>query len=96
MSGTTNSANGGAPPSTSHSSITYDDTVGLFAVTFTIKRMINGGCLQDIDRVFGLHVWNFMEAGMIGVAPGPITAFSDRIYIDIVGAGGHGSMPQGT
>ena len=60
------------------------------------KRMINGGCLQDIDRVFGLHVWNFMEAGMIGVAPGPITAFSDRIYIDIVGAGGHGSMPQGT
>ena len=37
MSGTTNSANGGAPPSTSHSSITYDDTVGLFAVTFTIN-----------------------------------------------------------
>ena len=59
-------------------------------------RMIQGGCLTGIDRVFGLHIWNFMESGMVGIAPGPITAFSDRIYIDIVGAGGHGSMPQGT
>ena len=59
-------------------------------------RMIQGGCLDGVDRVFGLHVWNFMEAGVVGVAPGPITAFSDRIFIDIIGAGGHGSMPQGT
>lgn len=59
-------------------------------------RMIKGGCLNDQTRIFGLHVWNFMEAGLIGIAPGPITAYSDRIFIDIVGAGGHGSMPQGT
>jgi amidohydrolase len=32
----------------------------------------------------------------VGVAPGPITANSDRIHIDVTGAGGHGSMPQGT
>ena len=59
-------------------------------------RMIKGGCLDGVDRVFGLHIWNFMDAHTVGIAPGPITAFSDRIYIDIVGAGGHGSMPQGT
>jgi amidohydrolase len=60
------------------------------------KRMIAGGCLDGVDRVFGLHVWNFMDAGTIGIREGPITANSDRIYIDITGAGGHGSMPQGT
>ena len=60
------------------------------------KRMIAGGCLDGVDRVFGLHVWNFMEVGTLGVREGPITANSDRIYINITGAGGHGSMPQGT
>ena len=57
------------------------------------KNAVGAGWL---DRVFGLHVWNFMDAGTIGIREGPITANSDRIYIDITGAGGHGSMPQGT
>ena len=29
--------------------------------------MIAGGCLDGVDRVFGLHVWNFMDVGTIGV-----------------------------
>ena len=63
---------------------------------FGAQRMIAGGCLEGVDTCYGLHLWNFMPCGIVGVAPGPITANSDRVRIEVRGSGGHGSMPQGT
>ena len=60
------------------------------------KRMIAGKCLEDVDMVFGLHVWNFQTVGTIGVCEGAITANSDRFEIVVTGKGGHGSQPQAT
>ena len=30
------------------------------------KRMIAGKCLENVDMVFGLHVWNFQPVGTVG------------------------------
>lgn len=58
------------------------------------KRMIAGGCLNGIDRVYGLHLWNMQPVGTVGIAPGAITANSDRFQIIVRGSGGHGSGPH--
>lgn len=60
------------------------------------RRMIAGGCLAGVGRVFGLHLWNFQDCGQVGVMVGPCTAFSDRFVISVLGRGGHGAMPHNT
>lgn len=60
------------------------------------KRMIAGGCLDGIQRVYGLHLWNHQPVGTVGVAKGAITANSDRFSIRVEGKGGHGSGPHHT
>lgn len=58
------------------------------------KYLIKGGCLNSVDAIYGLHLWNPMEVGTVGVAAGAITANSDRFQITVKGSGGHGSMPH--
>ncbi len=60
------------------------------------KGMIEGGVLEDprVDAVFGLHLWNSLPVGKIGVDEGPIMASVDRFDIVIKGVGGHGAYPH--
>lgn len=62
------------------------------------REMIKDGALEapHVDFVFGLHIWNHLPLGKVGVASGPIMAASDRFTIDVLGQGGHGAVPQGT
>src|SRR5215208_5441304 len=62
------------------------------------KPMIDAGALRDPrpDAVFGVHIWNNLPAGMIGVKPGPIFAAADEVEITIKAPGGHGAMPHQT
>ncbi len=62
------------------------------------KPMIDDGALQDPrpDAVFGVHIWNNLPAGVIGVKPGPIFAAADEVEITIKAPGGHGAMPHQT
>ena len=62
------------------------------------RFMIRGGALEGVRQIFGLHLWNGMNVGTVGVVPdgGPITANSDRFYVTVTGRGGHGSMPHET
>ena len=48
------------------------------------------------DAVFGLHLWNDLDAGLVGVRDGPLFANTDEIGILIRGSGGHGAMPHQT
>jgi amidohydrolase len=56
--------------------------------------MIADGCLNGVDTIFGLHLWNYQPLGWIGSAAGPILAAADRFQITVKGAGGHGGLPH--
>lgn len=60
------------------------------------KGMIEGGVLEDprVDAAFGLHLWNGLPVGKIGVDEGPIMASVDRFDIVIKGVGSHGAYPH--
>ena len=60
------------------------------------RYMIKDGCLDEVDEIYGLHLWNYQPVGEIGVKNGPIMAAADMFDIIIKGKGGHGATPQGT
>ncbi len=62
------------------------------------KPMIDDGVLRDpaIEACFGLHLWNTMPLGAIGVKSGPCMAAADEFELFVEGKGGHGAYPHGT
>lgn len=58
--------------------------------------MIEDGCLENVDVIYGTHLWAPLELGTIYTAPGPLMAAADAVYITIKGKGGHGSNPSDT
>ena len=60
------------------------------------KKIIDEGAFDDIDFVFGIHIWGELPSGIIGLRKGPIFASSDRFRIIITGKGGHGASPHQT
>ena len=59
-------------------------------------RMIEEGVLEGVDAALGLHVWMELEAGTIGVVPGPMMAGSREFRLEVRGRGGHGAIPHET
>ena len=60
------------------------------------RYMIEDGSLDNLDEIYGIHVWNYQPYGEVGVKEGPIMASADMFDIKIKGIGGHGAAPQGT
>lgn len=60
------------------------------------KTMVEAGCLDGVDAVFGTHLWSQYESGTVQTCPGPMMAGADRFTLRIIGAGGHGAMPHTT
>jgi amidohydrolase len=62
------------------------------------KPMIESGVLQnpDVEAIIGLHLWNNLELGTIGVRSGPLMAAVECFNCTIYGKGGHGAMPEQT
>lgn len=60
------------------------------------RYMIGDGCLDGVDEIYGLHLWNYQPAGEIGLTSGPVLSCADIFEITIEGSGGHGAAPQGT
>ncbi|MEA3322292.1 MAG: M20 family metallopeptidase [Bacillota bacterium] len=58
--------------------------------------MINDGCLEGVDVIFGTHLWSGNEAGKILYRVGPVMAAADRFSIKVQGSGGHGAQPHKT
>ena len=58
--------------------------------------MIEDGVLDapTVDAAFGIHLWNTLPVGTIGIMAGPVMASVDQFEITIVGKGGHAAMPQ--
>ncbi len=62
------------------------------------KPMIEAGVLKnpDVDAIIGLHLWNNLPLGTIGVRSGALMAAVERFSLTIQGKGGHGAMPHQT
>ncbi|VEP18519.1 putative amidohydrolase YhaA [Hyella patelloides LEGE 07179] len=62
------------------------------------KPMIEAGVLKnpDVDAIMGLHLWNNLPLGTIGVRSGALMAAVECFRLHIFGQGGHGAMPDQT
>lgn len=62
------------------------------------KPMIEAGVLKDpdVDGIIGLHLWNNLPLGMVGVRSGALMAAVECFRCQIFGRGGHGAMPEQT
>jgi amidohydrolase len=60
------------------------------------KQMIDEGALEGVDAIFGLHLWQSLPTGVVGLVKGAMMAQPDQFTIRVLGKGGHGSMPQQT
>jgi amidohydrolase len=62
------------------------------------KPMIEAGVLKnpDVDAIIGLHLWNNLPLGTVGVRTGALMAAVELFDCKILGKGGHGAMPHQT
>jgi amidohydrolase len=60
------------------------------------KKIIDERHLDNVDAIFGLHVWHDLPSGVIATRKGATLASSDRFTITITGEGGHAASPHQT
>ena len=62
------------------------------------QAMIRDGVLEtpQVDAAFGIHLWNDLPVGTVGIMAGPVMASVDQFEIEIVGRGGHAAAPHQT
>ncbi|WP_028784368.1 M20 metallopeptidase family protein [Thalassobacillus devorans] len=58
------------------------------------EAMIADGCLENVDAIYGAHVWSENKTGEILFNEGFTMAAADTFEIDIQGKGGHGALPH--
>lgn len=60
------------------------------------RELVAAGVMKDVDAILGLHVISTENdrCGTIGLKEGPVTTSADEYAFEIVGTGGHGSMPH--
>lgn len=58
------------------------------------KLICDSGHLDDVDEIFGLHVFGDIPCGKISIQEGPRMAASDIFKIHITGRSGHAGKPQ--
>ena len=56
--------------------------------------MIADGCLEGVDRIFGMHVWPAFNTGKVAIIEGPTMAQPDTFTMEITGVGGHAATPD--
>ena len=57
--------------------------------------MVEKGCLEGVNEVYGFHNWPVGKFGDIWCKEGPVMAQATINKIKIIGDGGHGSAPEG-
>ncbi|WP_407283712.1 amidohydrolase [Raoultella planticola] len=58
------------------------------------RELVELGVVNDVEHIFGLHVFPTSPVGTLTLKEGVYVASSDNFDITIRGKGGHGSMPQ--
>ena len=58
------------------------------------KLIVDEGHLDDVDRVFAVHVWRETKSGIIGTRKEGFLASADEFGIYVTGKGGHAAAPH--
>ncbi len=58
------------------------------------RMMIEGGAMDGIQSIFGLHVWPALDVGEYSIVKGTAMAAVDEFIIKIKGNGGHAAYPH--
>ncbi len=56
--------------------------------------MIADGALEDVDEIYGIHVFPLYAVGEYATCTGPMLAQSDTFQITLTGKGGHAAFPH--
>ncbi|MEW2636012.1 M20 family metallopeptidase [Streptomyces sp. NPDC048389] len=55
---------------------------------------IESGVLEGVNKIIAVHCDPRVDAGLIGLRPGPITSACDRLEVTLDGPGGHTARPH--
>lgn len=58
--------------------------------------MIAEGALQDVDVIYGVHLWTPLQYGKVATKAGNFMSAVDDFSVEIKGLGGHGGVPHHT
>jgi amidohydrolase len=58
------------------------------------RDVIAAGALDTVGRIFALHCDPRLDAGMVGIRAGAITAACDKVKVTVAGPGGHTARPH--
>ena len=58
------------------------------------QGIVDSGILDDVDEIFGLHVWPQLPVGTVGLKKGHLMAASDHFLVHIHGKSTHGAEPH--
>jgi hippurate hydrolase len=64
---------------------------------FGAREMVEEGILEHeprVDAAFALHVAPVAKVGQLVIRPGPMFASNDDFAVELIGKGGHASMPH--
>ncbi len=57
-------------------------------------EIVKSGMIDDLDEIYGIHIFPNIPVGHVLSRPGPVMASSDVAKLKIQGKGAHGSMPD--
>lgn len=58
------------------------------------KLMLDNGVMDDVEGIFGLHIFTDMEYGQVSIDPGERMATTDIFKIVLTGKSGHAGKPH--
>lgn len=58
------------------------------------EKILREGVLDDVEAIYGVHVWSELPSGVIATKQGPMMASSTSFVIRIKGSGGHAAHPE--
>lgn len=58
------------------------------------QELVKTGLFNDLDFIYGQHIWSGLPVGMLDIKAGPASSNSDTYEIKIQGKGGHASQPD--
>lgn len=56
--------------------------------------VVRSGAVDDVDAIFGMHVWSPFEKGKLFIKAGPTMMASGRFSLEVVGKSTHGASPN--
>lgn len=58
------------------------------------QEMVKTGLFNELDFIYGQHIWSGLPVGVLDIKEGPASSNSDTYRIKIQGKGGHASQPE--